>query len=263
MRVWALLMVACGGSSGDAADSAATTETGTVTTGDTGGGSGTGGTTPQSFAGTLTGPTGEPLSAWSLKFCNVTGCRMGETDAAGAFRFDDATTDPYAFEPVPPVGSGYATVLMPLTLDPDETRAVDIEVPMLDAAEPLSATPAEVELGSGLFVTVSTDLDAPFGAEAATEARGVQARVLPAFDDIPGTVIAAWYLDPFNYKSAEGLPFRIENQWFLADGSALHVWVGSYDDFAWLDAGEVVVSGGSLSGTGRLPLLSSVVLVQP
>ena len=106
------------------------------------------------------------------------------------------------------------------------------------------------------------DLEAPFGEDAATEAAGVQATVLPTIEGVVGMAIAGWYTEPFNHKSATGLPFRIENQWGLAEGAELHVWVGSYDDFAWLDAGMVTVTDGFLIGAGKLPLLSTVILVQ-
>jgi hypothetical protein len=41
------------------------------------------------------------------------------------------------------------------------------------------------------------------------------------------------------------------------------VWVGSYDDSEWLNAGTVTVSGAELTGTALLPLMSTILLVQP
>ncbi len=255
---WLVLgLAACGGPEKDTGETLIDTD---VTDTDTGGGGDTDADEPQSLTGTLKDQDGQAVAGARVKFCNVLRCVYADSDATGAYSFLDVPPMAYSLEPVPP--DGKATVLVPLTLEPNENANVDIVIPDLDPAKPLTGTPAEIELGSGLFVTVSTDLEAPFGLDAATEAAGVQATVLPPLEGVTGTAIASWYLDPFNYKSATGLPFRIENQWGLAEGAELHVWVGSYDDFAWLDAGMVTVTDGFLVGAGKLPLLSTVILVQ-
>ena len=60
-----------------------------------------------------------------------------------------------------------------------------------------------------------------------------------------------------------GLPVRFRNLWSLSDGATYEVWVGSYKDSAWLNAGSVTVSGEYVSGDAMLPLLSTIVLVDP
>lgn len=265
MRVsgWLLVLAACGEKADDTGSGGDTdaTDSDTIGNTDTGGGGGTDTPPePQQLHGALVDEAGAPITGVQVKFCNTAGCRIASADGSGAFAFDEAVTGAYSLEPVPPAGK--ATVLVPITLDPNEEADVTLVVPDLDAAHPLSASPTELELGSGLFVTVSTDLVVPFAEPDPTEAAGVRAPTLPPIEGVTGTPLAAWYLAPFNYKSDAGLPFRIADEWDLG-GATLHVWVASYDDFAWLDAGEVTAHDGYLTGSGKLPLLSTVVLVQP
>ncbi len=230
---------------------------------DTGEGEGGGGaTTPQSLTVTLTDPAGAPRAGVSIKFCNLAGCRYGDTTAEGIASFSNVELVPYSLEPVPPADSGLATPYIPITFAPDETKVLTIVMPPLDASMPLAA-PTELEV-DGLLVTVGADDLVPNDAfsEPATELAGVQvdAAAWPPIG-LPGTVLAVWYLEPFDYGAPAGLPTRFDNTFGLADGETAHVWVGSYSAFDWIDGGVVTAEGAYLTGAS-LPLLSTVVLVR-
>lgn len=220
---------------------------------------------PQALTGTLVDPSGGALVGWSIKFCNVVGCRIDESDAAGTFSYDDVALVPHSLEPVPPEGSDWATMNLPYTFDPLEVKVLTFVQQELDPVVPIPATPAEIEMGDGLWVTIGTgDLVAPPLHDDATTAGGVSVPQAdwPTIDDVTGTVLAVWYTHPFDYTAPEGLPVRIEGDLGLAEGAVVDLLVGSYADFAWIDGGSLTVTGGELVGTAELPLLSTVIAVQ-
>ncbi len=253
-----LAFTGCGGDE-DGGDTDSTTPTDSET--DTGGDPTGGTTTPQALSVTLRDPAGAGMGGINVNFCNAAGCRSGPTAADGSISFDNVELVPYALEPIAAEGSGLATPLVPLTFAADEVKAFDLVVPPLGPASPLGST-SEEEF-QGLFVTVgAAGIQEPAFHEPATEIAGVLAdpAAWPPIN-LPGTVLAVWYLAPFNYAAPAGLPTRITNSYGLADGATAHVYVGSYDDFAWLDGGTVTAGGGFLTGAS-LPLLSTVVLIQ-
>ncbi len=217
-----------------------------------------------SLAGSLVDPAGAPVAAAQILFCRGVLCRTGDTDASGTFSFDEVEVAWHSLEIRPP-NSDQAYVFAPVRFDTDQARAIDLIMPDIDPATPLQATATEIEMGAGLFVTVgSADLEPPLLVDPATEVAGVL--LDPAWwvptDDVAGTVLAQWSVKPFDHVAPNGLPIRIENTFGLADGTTTRVWVGSYADSAWLDAGTLTAAGGWLEGDARLPLTSTVLLVQ-
>lgn len=215
--------------------------------------------------GLVTGPSG-PLANANIRFCRGAECRYFTTEADGTYAFSDVLVAWHSLEIVPPPGSGLATAFAALEFQTDQSRTVDISIPALDSPQALGAR-KELELGSGLLVTVGADdLEPPLFVDPATEAAGVQvpeAQWPPI--DRPGEVLALWYTVPFDHTAvpAEGLPVRIENQWDLPKGQTYQIWVASYRDSAWLDAGTLTVGAdGYLTGDAALPLLSTVALVE-
>ncbi len=209
---------------------------------------------------------GTPLSGSELRLCRGPACRNGETDEAGSFLFEEVHVDWHAFEIKPPTGMDQlATAFAPLVFATDEIRTLAVVLPTLDAASPLPASPTELEVGAGLFLTLDeTTLEPPLFVEAATEVSGIQvegADQLPV--DLEGTVLGMWYLEPFDHEAPDGVPVRVANQWDLAEGVSAQVWVGSYGTSVWLEAGSLEVSGASLEGDAFLPLCSTVVLLAP
>ena len=219
-----------------------------------------------SLSGTVTDGQGDPVHGAVIRFCRGPACRNNDSDAAGAYTFDEVHVDWHSLEVKPPLGvEGVATAFAPVQFATDEVRIIDLVTPDLDPATPLPATdPMEIEAGAGLFVTVAADqLEAPLFVDDATEIAGVrlQPDQYPPVD-LPGVVIAAWYLDPFDHAAADGLPVRFTHDGSLPDGATYRVMVGSYEDQRWLDAGTVTVSGPDLTGDARLPLTSTVVLLE-
>jgi hypothetical protein len=217
-----------------------------------------------SFSGSID-EVGAPLVGADLRLCRGLLCRNGTTDDAGAYVFGGVPPEWHSFEIV--AEPGMATALVPILFDCATDRSVDVDVLPLDADSPLGGSPAEHPVGDGLYLTVGlNDLEPPLFSDPAEAVAGVRVPEeswIP-FDGVEGTVLAMWYLAPFDYHAipAGGLPLRIENQWGLADGTALEVYVGSYTDSQWLSAGTVSVEGADLNGAA-LPLLSTVILVQP
>jgi hypothetical protein len=223
-------------------------------------------TLPQALNASLEDDAGAPLAGWSVKFCNLVGCRITTTDQFGQFGYDDVTLDPHSLEPVPPEGSGYATMNLPYTFEADEVKEVALTALKLEDTTLLPVAPTEMELGSDLFVTIGVnDLDPPDAFHPApTTAGGVRVpqEQWPPIDDVTGTVLGVWYTHPFDYDAVGGLPVRIVGDLGLSEGSSVQLLVGSYGDFAWIDGGTLTVTGGELVGTARLPLLSTILAVQ-
>lgn len=272
MRFLGLLAVfgiGCSGgdeSTDDKTDSGAPTEeTGTPTTDTTD----PTGTTPTLGTARLQGTVrdaGGTLSGLQLRLCRGAVCRNGTTDAGGGFDFGQVPEQWHSFEVVPASGSGLATTLVPLSFAVDEVRTLDIVMQPLDAPSALGATAADHPTGAGLTLTLAADdLEPPLFVDPATAVAGVrvpEAEQVPV-DGIPGTVVAMWYLSPFDHHAVDpaGIPARITDEWGLTDGQTLRVYVGSYEASAWLDAGLATASGGELTGAA-LPLLSTVIAVQ-
>ncbi len=271
MRSFLMVLFVAAGCSGDeTTDSAKNTgDTGlaTIETGDTGGGTTIFTTFDRSasLTGTVSDGDGVPLDATAIRFCWGNSCRFGSSEGGGGYTFDDVHVDWHSLEAIPPKGTvGLATAFAPVQFDVSEARSIDLYLPALDPSVALPATPEELEVGAGLFLTVGVDdLEPPLFFDPTTEIAGVQVpadRQVPV--DLPGTVIAMWYLSPFDYHSDAGMPVRFANSWGLPDGNTYKVMLGSYEDQSWLDAGTVTVAGDWIEGDARLSLTSTVVLLE-
>lgn len=235
----------------------ATTDTDTDTT--------PGEDTSASLRGTVSSPGG-PLVDVPIRLCRGSVCRNATTDATGLYTYEDVAVDWFSFEVVPPQSTAYATAFAAIELRTQEARVLDVILLPHDPPSALGPTAEEHEVGDGLFVTLAAaDLVPPILAPEATEVSGVlvpEGQRLPT-DGITGTVLGMWYVEPFDYAAATGgIPARFEDRWALADGTTLEVWVGSYAESRWLSGGTVTAGGGELTGAS-LPLLSTVLLVQP
>ncbi len=266
MRLVSLLFaVACSGAPTDVitTDSTATTETGTTTT-DTD-------TVPEptdlaTLQGSVVDPDGVGLGA-VLRLCRGSACRTLDADSDGSYVYEDVALIPQSFEISAPSGhDDLAIAFAPLEFKTvHEVRAIPVILPVITHQTPLTSTATEIEVGTGLFITVSkADLEPPDAFhEDPTEVTGVAVDValqMPV-DRPHSSVIAMWYVGPFDYMSEGGLPVRIQNLWGLADGAVYSVWTGSYLDSAWLDQGTLTVSGEWLEGDAALTVVSTVVLV--
>ncbi len=261
-----ILLVACSGGGSDNKDGGTTPSDTSGSTDDTTDTTDSGSFTyaVAQFDGVISDAAGAPMSDVQLKLCRGLQCRNGATDGSGAFTFDDVQVDWYSFEAVPP--EGYATLLVPLQFTEDQERSLAFVMHELDATSPMPSSATEVEMGEGLHITLSAGvLEPPLFVDPSDTVAGVR---VPAADWLPmdagGTVIDMWYVAPFDHHATnDGLPVRFDNLWGLKDGVSYEVWVGSYEDSEWLNAGSVTVSGAELSGDAKLPLLSTMGLVAP
>jgi hypothetical protein len=216
------------------------------------------------LSGTITDASGGPVVDAQLRLCIPKGsCRFADTDANGSYAFENVLVTTYAFEVVAG-DSNRVTAFVPLTLASDSMRTVDLKVPDLESKHTLTASATEYEVASGLFITAATgDLTPPLMADPAEWMGGARVPEAdwPPTDGIDGTVVAMWYLNQFDYHAENGLPYRIVDDLGLADGATHRLYVGSYEEGAWLDLGETTVSGGEITGPMGISLLSTFILV--
>jgi len=222
--------------------------------------------TSASLAARVVDAGGTPIEAAQVRFCRGPTCRFADSDADGRFMFDEVVVDWHSLEVIPPAGNDtLATVLVPLVFQTDEDREVDLVMVPLDPASALTATTATHEVGEGLEIALELDdLEPPTFAEDATEVAGVrltEKQWVPV-DEQQGTVFAQWLLEPFDYKAKVDIPMTFTGDFGRKDGASVKVLVGDYTSSQWLDAGTLVSKGGELSGEAKLPVVSTVVLVE-
>ena len=251
-----MALVGCSGGSPDGT-SDETDDTDEVSTDDTGE---TGTPEPtETVSGTLTDGAGNPLGSVQVQVCRGDSvCQFAQTDANGAYAIEFVGLGDRSLEAI--VDTPLAIPMTVITVAEGGANSHDLVAPTLDTAVPIPTSATELELGSGLFVTLSADgiePPNPFG-DPATETAGVS---VPQgqWTTFPENTAAVWYLSPFDYHSVseDGLPTRIEG---LADGTYA-IQVASYEDTAWLPAGTLTVSGGTPSGDLAIPVLSTVIAV--
>lgn len=209
---------------------------------------------------------GDPVEGAAIRFCRGPECRFADSDADGRFGFADVVVDWHSLEVVPPQGTpGLATAFAPIVFGTEETRSVDLVMPSLDSPIPLPTTAEAIQVAEGLTITVGLgNLKPPLFVDPATEVAGV--RLTPdqwvPVDEEQGTVVAQWFLSPFDHKAEVDIPMAFTNNYDLPDYTELKVIVGDYTTSDWLEAGTMTVDGGALVGTVNLPVVSTVVLVR-
>ena len=268
MRILALALiplVACiGGKTIDTADTEVIEDdTGLVDTGEPLGGF---------LTGTATTEDGAPVVGARVSLC-ATVCRTADTDAAGSYFLEGIEGISYALDVIP-TDENLATVLVILTTTHEEERSLDFVVPALSTAQDIPDSVTEIELTSGMFVSLGFDV-LDMGFSAATITAGVQ--VVEAswpYIEVEGTVKAVWYLAPFDVESLEDaggehvpLDFRITNSWGWDAGATFEAWEASYIGLVWNRVGTVEVSADgtelTLTEGDGLTVLSTLILVEP
>ncbi|HHO49857.1 MAG TPA: carboxypeptidase regulatory-like domain-containing protein [Deltaproteobacteria bacterium] len=267
MRLSLMIMWVVGCSGGGPTDDKNTADTGPgpLDSTDTGGFPSTTFDRSAQLSGSVLDDAGAPINKAQIRFCRGEACRNDSSDETGAFDFDEVHVDWHSLEVIPPLTStGLATAFAPVVFATDESRTIDVVLPTLDPPTDLPPTPEEIEAGEGLFITVGIDdLEEPLFLDPPSDIAGIlvdPAQQVPV--DLAGTVIAMWYLAPFDYRAAAGMPVRFANSWGLPEGKTYKVMLGSYEDQRWLDAGSVTVSGAWLEGDASLSLTSTVVLLE-
>ncbi len=221
--------------------------------------------------GTATTEDGAPLVGARVSLC-ATVCRTSDTDAAGGYRFEGIEGLSYALDVIP-AEEGLATVLVILTTTHEEERSLDFLVPALSTAQDIPQNATELELTSGMFVSLGFDV-LDMGFSSATTTAGVQvAEASWPYVEVEGAVKAVWYLSPFDVESVEDaagehvpLDFRIANSWGWDAGVTYEAWEASYIGLAWNRVGTVEVSADAseltLTEGDGLTVLSTLILVE-
>ncbi|MEN0068272.1 MAG: carboxypeptidase-like regulatory domain-containing protein [Myxococcota bacterium] len=209
---------------------------------------------------------GAAVSGADVRFCRGPECRFATADDNGEFGFTKVAVDWHSLEVIAPVGdtSRLATAFAPVIFETETIREVDFVMPSLDAAVTLPGTAAPLAVGTGLTIELAAgDLKPPTFVPDAKEVAGVRLtedQWVPV-DGEEGTVVAQWFLDPFDHHALVDIPMTFANDYGLKDGSTLSVIVGDYITSTWLDAGTLTVEKGELVGTVNLPVTSTVVLL--
>ena len=268
-----LALFGCTGSTGTDDSGATTDDSGT--TDDTGStftcpfestdpGTGSGDT----LTGTITDASGTALANAEIGLCKSI-CRSLCTDDNGQFSYGAIPADTYSFHVAPPHDAeGLVEVTWPITFDGSGASLTeDVTLIERGTAVALPSTAAELELATGLFVTLAQgDLTILFEDDP-TEASAVEVTSdieFPLPSDT-GSLVAAWYLHPYEADAEDGAPLRIEDRWSYAEGDQVHVWGSSYDDFAWLDLGTFTRTNGSFvadSAAGELTVFATLVVME-
>ncbi len=274
MRLFGLMIVlgACSDKGGDSSTTGGTTpstesET-TPPTDDTATETTT--TTPPataSVSGTVTTVDGTPVSGARVNVCRIQ-CAFTDTDASGNYNIAPLSPWEAAFYVVPDSDSGLMTQMVLLTLADEEERDLDAVMLEPDKSSPLPATATETEVAAGVYLTVGADILEPAPltelGDTFTAARVPDGMGMPI--ELPGTVLGNWYFGPFEADSEAGVAVRLDNLWGLAAGTSVEVYAMSLPtDYSWLLAGTLTVGsdGTSLTGDARLPILTTMVVIQP
>lgn len=269
MRALLLLLAACAGDPGSVDTAEDTGGTGDV--GDTGPAPDPG------PLGTLTGRlvdgAGAPLVDVVVTMCREV-CTAERTDEQGAF-VHDVAPGTWAMEITIEPGKAdttWATPLAPVTLIEDETVALDapVVVPRLGARVGLDA-PGWFDLGDGLSIeadpagweapAIDPDAD-PWLAAVGLDPTSAG---LP-LEGLEGEPLALWYVAPTNSHPATPWALRVDNDFDLAPGETVQLWVSDYGTQSWKAEGVLtVVEDGSVLASAEgegLSVLGSVVLMR-
>ncbi len=215
------------------------------------------------LSGTVSDLNGNPLLA-RMQMC-LESCYFAESGPDGTYTFDPLEPATYSYEIVVLQEGDWATPLVPFFLQADDA-VIDLGVPLLESgsATPVGA-PAEVQAASGVWLTLDEEeLTLPFGADGSrTQGVRVPPDQLPPIQGVDNTVLAAFYLAPFDAHSSAGIGFRIDTQALgIADGTQLQLFASNYLTQEWLDVGTFTTAGGEVQGDS-LPVLSTLLITAP
>jgi hypothetical protein len=214
------------------------------------------------LSGVVRNEAGEPLANAEIGLCKSV-CRTLCTAEDGSFSYTFVPDDTYSFHVAPPhEGEALTELVWPLTFE-GTAIVQDVVLPPLPELTALPASAEEVEVATGLFVTVGQgDLTILFEDDPTDI--GAVAIGSPQFPLPSGSFIAGWYLEPYNAVAETPLPFSIATPSGVATGGTVRAYMASYDDFQWLDLGTFTDNAGRLeadSAAGEIPVIGTLVLV--
>jgi hypothetical protein len=222
---------------------------------------------------TLTGTIRDPSGAMieediRVQYCRNTACRQATLED-GTYTVENLEPGAGSFEVIALADdSMLATVFAPLSVAPSETRTVDVILPELEQRVAIPSTPEELEIAGGLFVTIGEgDISAPSPLDPAPTHLGAVEALdvgLPIEGIDSGTVLAMYYMVPFDYHADNELPIRILNEWGLGEGEG-ELYAAVYESFSWEKIDDLSITKGdsltTASGVG-LDLITTLAVVK-
>lgn len=217
--------------------------------------------------GVVTGANDQGADGVQVDLC-LSVCRTTFTDATGAF---SVLGNPGEQHSMHIHGKdGFAEMLVPLKVNADfsASQEVNVSLQSLEDTKALTATVERLEIAQGMFVQLKEgDLSIDLVPDPITEVTGVSVDLTTSMPiNLEGTVLAAWYLSPYDAAQDGGTPVEFANAYGLEAGATAQLYTASYNDFDWINEGTVTVGteGTTLSGEGvTLSRLTTAVLVVP
>ncbi|MCO4746723.1 MAG: carboxypeptidase regulatory-like domain-containing protein [Proteobacteria bacterium] len=216
------------------------------------------------LSGVITDASGAPLEDAEIGLCRAV-CRSVCTDATGAFSYDGIGVDTFSFHVRPPHDQhDLFDIVFPLDVAANDTLTQNVQLVTAPTAVALPGTAAELEVATGLHITVGQgDLSILFEDDP-TDIGAVP--FTTAFFPTPAneTFLGGWLMTPYDAEADPGLPIRFTNTFGVATGASVIVRTSSYGDFVWQDMGTFTESNGFLvadnATTGRLPRLATLII---
>ncbi len=220
---------------------------------------------------------GSPAANLQMRLCNVT-CRVANTDADGAFRYDAVEGTTHTLQAVTLGDLDMAIPNALVTLEDDATRELDAPITTVpyDNRQDLSETPADYDLAGGLTIlgAASGDLDILSYSPAPTESFVASVRISPEesglpWDNLPNAegARAVWYLGNFDADVlGTGWAFSLADDLGLPEGSKVRIYSANNHTKVWTDGGTATVgSDGTLTsdpGAGIQDLTTLVLVAE-
>jgi hypothetical protein len=219
------------------------------------------------LTGTLRDEDGQPITErLRVQYCRNIACRAASIED-GVYTINGIEAGPGSFEVVAlDDGSDLVTVFAPLDIG-DEDRTVDVVVPDIDFEVAIPASPAALTVADGLTITVGQgQLEAPSPLDPApTHLAGtVGTDVSLPIEGLTGTLLALYYLMPFDYESSAGMAVTVRNDFGLVDGQA-ELYAAVYTTYSWEKVGDLVEDGDGglvLEGGGTIDRITTLAVVQ-
>lgn len=229
------------------------------------------------LVGTVQFPDGTPAANLQMRLCNQT-CRVANTDAAGAFLYENVEATTHTLQAVTLGDLDMAIPNALVTLEDDATRELSATITTLPyvTKEALGASAGDHSLDGGLTVlgAAAGDLDIQSYSPAPDEPFVASVRISPSdsglpWDGLPNAeaALAAWYLGNFDADvSGSGWAFSLNEDLGLAEGSKVRIYSANNHTKEWTDGGTATVgSDGTLasdSGAGIQDLTTLVLVAE-
>jgi hypothetical protein len=202
-----------------------------------------------------------------LRYCRGDKCTNEQCAQDDAHRIGglDAGVGSLELFPKPTGDAPLATAFAPFTVTDGEVSTLTVTVPRTGTPVDLPATRGPIEVADGLYLTLEQgDLEGATPLDPApTAVSGVDATdVALPIEGLQGTVLAVWYLDPFDAEVADGsdVTVSVDDRWSLGSGNG-ELYVGDYYTSSWVKVGDLVTDGDKLSASG-LPRISTLVVIR-